>query len=355
MLSKHIDIVEIELTSKCNARCPGCARTKFGKTRPDLLLDEITIEEFKNIFPPNFIKDKGFVFSGVLGDCIMAKDILPISQYLSDNKASWVNLTTNGGVRPKEFWKDLGKLSHDSDAIVTVTFSVDGHENTNHLYRVNVVWKKLWENMTAYSEAGGTGNWQYLIFEHNVNDLDVAKQSAKDLGFKFKTRLSTRNWRSWDSKSIKKINGHLKTITKTITSQSQLKEKYKHKELDRTKELTDRFHQFPHFKISKKESKSITCKFIHSKEMFIGYDKKVWPCCWFHTGNTTDFWPQLKLISQKYGEDWNDASKHSLEEILNHEYYAKVLADSWNGTHKLNIPECFIKCGDKGSRWQIKE
>jgi hypothetical protein len=40
-------------------------------------------------------------------------------------------------------------------------------EDTNHLYRENVEWKKIMENARAFISAGGTAHWDMLIFDHN--------------------------------------------------------------------------------------------------------------------------------------------------------------------------------------------
>ena len=48
---KHI---HLEITNKCNSRCPGCARTHQGDTHPDLkpLLMEWSLDHMKNFFQP---------------------------------------------------------------------------------------------------------------------------------------------------------------------------------------------------------------------------------------------------------------------------------------------------------------
>ena len=43
-----------------------------------------------------------------------------------------------------------------------------------HLYRVNVKWKTVLRNMTAYAKTGGNCLWQYLVFDHNYNDIKEA-------------------------------------------------------------------------------------------------------------------------------------------------------------------------------------
>ena len=50
--------LHIELTNACNAACPMCTRfhTNSPLIRPDLTIDQITIEKFKKYFPPEVIQ-----------------------------------------------------------------------------------------------------------------------------------------------------------------------------------------------------------------------------------------------------------------------------------------------------------
>ena len=58
--------IELEITSDCNAACPGCARTIH---RDLLQVTSFSLEDLKRIFPtPNHIANKQFKFCGVLGD-----------------------------------------------------------------------------------------------------------------------------------------------------------------------------------------------------------------------------------------------------------------------------------------------
>ena len=45
-------------------------------------------------------------------------------------------------------------------------FSVDGLEETNHLYRQGVKWEHVERNMKAFINAGGRARWDYLIFQN---------------------------------------------------------------------------------------------------------------------------------------------------------------------------------------------
>ena len=72
-------------------------------------------------------------------------------------------------------------------------FSIDGLEDTNHIYRRNVSWKKVMNNVQAYIQAGGSAHWDMLIFNHNQHQVDAAKQLADSLGFTwFRAKVSKR-------------------------------------------------------------------------------------------------------------------------------------------------------------------
>ena len=83
---KFADIraVHLELTSKCQAKCPMCPRRiNGGVMNPFVELEEISLEEFKAWFPVSFIKQLSSLFMcGNLGDHIIAKDCLEIFKYL---------------------------------------------------------------------------------------------------------------------------------------------------------------------------------------------------------------------------------------------------------------------------------
>ena len=64
-----------------------------------------------------------------------------------------------------------------------IIFGIDGLEDTNHIYRKNVRWKKLKDNYTTYIQHGGTASWQFIIFEHNKHQEDIARNRSKQEGF----------------------------------------------------------------------------------------------------------------------------------------------------------------------------
>ena len=52
----NIRQVHLELTDKCNAACPQCARSDHGgQVNPNLPLTELSLADVKKIFPSQFV------------------------------------------------------------------------------------------------------------------------------------------------------------------------------------------------------------------------------------------------------------------------------------------------------------
>ena len=335
---------EIEITSKCNARCPGCSRTLDGDTHPDLQMLEITLPEFKHIFPPEYIRERHFGFSGVYGDPGMARDILSICEYLLEHDAHQVYLDTNGGMQTESFWYSMGKISEFYDQRLCTVFNVDGFVDTNHLYRVNVNWQKLLANMTSYAQTKGRALWQYIEFDHNSHDIDNARQLASSLNFEFRLRKSARNYVPWTT-TVKQ-----KATTKTYqVSTSNL-----HTEAQKKHNIYNTVGNLKTVKFD-----DINCRLIHQRQAYVSHDQKLWPCCWFgdmYHDNIREAEGRAKLLQLEalYGTEWNCLKHNSIDKILDHEYYKEVLADSWNTEHNLYISRCVVECGGHGSRRKIQ-
>ena len=99
-----IDSVHVEITSRCNAKCPMCSRTN----NPIILNNqsEISYADFVKFFPKDFIAQlKKIKFCGNYGDPAVAHDLIQIHEYvLEHNPTIMITLSTNGGVRNVDFW-----------------------------------------------------------------------------------------------------------------------------------------------------------------------------------------------------------------------------------------------------------
>ena len=177
--------LHIELSNYCNAACPVCPRYFYHSENlhPAIKLNQITLEVFKKYFPDCIISNlKQITFCGSTGDPMTAKDILPILQYIYEvNSTCDIFITTNGGLRSEQFWNDIGAFLCNKPH--KLTFSIDGLEDTNHIYRRNVNWDVLIRNIKAFISSGGIAEWDFLIFNHNEHQISEAQSLSRSLGF----------------------------------------------------------------------------------------------------------------------------------------------------------------------------
>jgi MoaA/NifB/PqqE/SkfB family radical SAM enzyme len=176
------DIVEahVEVTTRCNAACPQCPRNYSGGPINEAMPEaELSLEQVRQIFDPAFVRQLRHLYlCGNYGDPAVAADTLEILAHLRGvSRALRLGLHTNGGVRPKEWWRRLAGV------VDYCRFSIDGLEDTNHLYRRHTVWARIMENARSFIAAGGWAAWDFIVFRHNQHQVQAAKRLSAEMGF----------------------------------------------------------------------------------------------------------------------------------------------------------------------------
>lgn len=185
-------ILHLEPTDVCNLACPLCAREidyEFNKDTPH----HITVNQIKNIISEEFIKNLDKMFMcGNYGDPAAGKHTLELAKYFrSINPSITLGINTSGSLRNADWWSELARIFNQPRDYVV--FSIDGLEDTNHVYRVNSNWDKIITNVKAFIQSGGLAHWDMLVYKHNEHQVDQAEQLAKELGFKwFRAKVSRR-------------------------------------------------------------------------------------------------------------------------------------------------------------------
>ena len=175
--------IHMELTNACNAACPMCVRFHNNSplTRPDLEIGQITLELFKKYIPNDILTQINLImFCGVHGDPGVARDTYEICKHIAETSPNTnIMMNSNGGMRTPSWWSKMGKLFSKKKHWL-MTFSIDGLENSNHLYRRNVEWNKLEANVKAFTQHNPRSAWDFLIFAHNEHQLEEAKARCKE-------------------------------------------------------------------------------------------------------------------------------------------------------------------------------
>ena len=395
--SNNLMQMHIELTNLCNAACPMCVRfyNNSPHTRPDLEFGQITIDKFKKYFPPEIIRKCNLIlFCGVHGDPCIAKDMYEICEYIYEcSETTAVRVNTNGGMRKSDWWAKLGALFAKrkkglADDFWEIIFSIDGLEDTNHLYRRNVEWSALMENVKAFVNAGGGASWDYLIFKHNEHQIQEAKLFSAQIGFRefipkkalgvsydvenkltIMPVLNKEGELDYTIESpVNPENRNLPNADGTIPlmywpfkvdEYRKLKDDKETIRLNYNNKADDIYTDAIHTEnFDEQDSCSIVCKSktpMGGKEIFVDNFGRVMPCCYIGThlnGKYNDF-ASLQLFNHmnKYGWDHFSLDIHKLEEILDDGHLDKVFADSWSKDSVKNgkLAYCANTCGKKSA------
>ena len=188
----NIKILHLESTDSCNAACPLCLRetdSTFNKQGNH----HLTVDKIRETICPDFIKNLDKMFMcGNYGDPAAGKHTLDIFRYFrSVNPGITLGMNTNGSLRTTSWWEELSSIfTGDRDYVV---WSIDGLEDTNHIYRVNTSWGKIMENSAAFISTGGNAQWDMIAFLHNEHQVEDAEKMAIALGFSwFRVKVSKR-------------------------------------------------------------------------------------------------------------------------------------------------------------------
>lgn len=330
--------VELEITSDCNAACPGCARTL---NKESLQINSFTLQDLQRIFPVADYTGVEFKFCGVLGDPAMNVECIDMVEYLT-GLGGYCELSTNGGVQTAEWWERMGKISFKHPGLVHIHFCIDGHKETNHIYRVNTKWNVVERNIAAYAQTAPdhTATWIYIIFDHNEHELEIAKTHATVLGFDFATRTGMRNsYHNWIAQLGKKNQQQNKVITTTGFKEHSKKEV--------VKELDKFINEYKVKKVDKKKTNeilnTIVCKYIHENEIFIASDQTMWPCCFLWDSAFKNREGIIDKLNQ-FEPNWNSLKYHSIDQISQHIWFKELLAASWDPEHELHFTRCIKTC-----------
>jgi MoaA/NifB/PqqE/SkfB family radical SAM enzyme len=309
----QITDIHLELTSKCQARCPMCPRRiNGGLLNPLFDPTEIDLETFKQWFDIPFIKKLNSLFMcGNLGDPIIAHDCLEIFQYLrKTNPTMRLSMHTNGSARNKTWWQELAVVD------VKVTFGIDGLEDTHELYRIGTDFDKIIDNAHDFIQAGGTAEWHMLVFKHNEHQIENCRKLSEDLGFK---KFIVKHTSRFKDNKFNVLDESGKTVN--ILYPTELSTAF-----------TSQVQSIVPFEIQ--------CKASKYKQLYVGASGTVSPCCWL------DF--SWQLPNQDNRINYMDAvgkfpnlNNNTLEEIFGSGYF-KQIEDTWAVNPLI---ECSKQCG----------
>lgn len=325
MQLNELNLLEFELSSKCNAACPQCPRVD-PLVFPDksfLATDnEISLQNVKDWIPKETLDSINVAkFMGSFSDPCIARDFFPIVEYLRKNTHAEIHVHTNGSLRKPEWWYELGKIIGKRGYVM---FGIDGLADTHSIYRINTSYEKVIENAKAFIAGGGRAIWQFIVFKHNQHQLEECRSLSQELGFDDFTVLGSNRFQ--DETSIQE------TSKGDILETSNVVE---HVTVEKTWNKTDDLE--------------IECLSDKVKWIMIDWNGNVFPCCFTMNwnrdiGDGSEFW-QKEILKGNLKS--NNLHHTPLKDILLH---VEGLYQSIKNGQKFRVckAQC-SKCVDKTS------
>ena len=392
MYNGEIKRVHVELSDKCNAECPICPRSHYGGiVHPNIKNIQLGLDYFK-LLGEDFIKNVEFwLFCGTRGDPMANTEIVEIIEYIySINPKTQMNINTNGSLGSAKQFRRISEIFGEMrGGHAKIVFSVDGWEDTNHIYRKNVKWEKVMRNMKAYLEGPGLAQWDYLIFNHNKHQIPLVQRFCDENNI----YLELKEPAGFDYSNLpelKTIPVHNRTDGKFLyeifpdtTSEGysnirhvlteQRSEKLKKNTWGVENSQTNRFYnrdiiakssEYKKHPITQRMGIStmyqdyawlkeyrdldVDCQATRMDELFIDCDGMFLPCCfiggnWFAGDNQlSDMVGDTSVLFPS--ETWTP------KDILNTEFFQKTLPDGMTGQLDDPVGHC-VKCVQTCGKW----
>lgn len=308
VLIDSITRLQLELTDKCNSRCPMCTR----QFMTDLNTREMSFTDFKLFFPQNFLSHlTNLLICGNFGEPTLCTDLFKILEYVH-----WINpylvirLHTNGGTGEPWFWYRLSRFFLRCAEGSEVVFGIDGLEDTNHLYRIGVDWTTLMQNVGSYLNGQGPAVWSFIPFKHNQHQFQTIKHLAKDLGFLRVDIQQTRRFEQWN---VDFLDYYIRDgITKHTLEPADSEYFLRKKKTKSTKGCEDK------------------CLLHHKHEVYVDSWGNVHPCCWFASFPRGTFPPERSLYVS------------SIDSILEQPFFNRDLKDTWDNVLSVCHRKCWV-------------
>jgi MoaA/NifB/PqqE/SkfB family radical SAM enzyme len=339
MYPKNITDIHIELTDKCQASCPMCARNySGGAERPFVGKNDISLNDFKSWFSPDFLSGiKNFYACGNYGDPIIAKDCLEIFQYVRQHTDGRLSIHTNGSARSTKWWENLAKAISGNHE---VTFGIDGFAESHILYRRGTDWNKIIENATAFINAGGVATVDCLVFKHNETAIEEFTAEMLKIGFKSVNVKSTGRFYDMTQFPVLSTTGETEYYLEPVERQEYKKINFLKlddlsNDINLWQDIVDRTEILP--------------KCIQKKEIYVDARGTVYPCCWI--GSDMIEQPlavalPIHDLRNKFVENTKSTFKNFNDLNLNLTTITEILnSDAWNVLNSNEKPwTCSKNC-----------
>lgn len=339
--------LQVEISAVCQAGCIDCNRWRpqggFDNWQPGQPTEwqlNSTYPHLNKYYQTNdwlthlekFSSIKHLQLIGNMGDPMTHPYIIEVCAIIKKTFPNCkIDMSTNGGIGSVDNFEKLAEMN------VEITFAIDGLQDTNHIYRRGVEWKKVEQRFKTFINAGGRAQWQWVDFPHTRHQIETARQLSQQWGF--------------DVFDVKSRFTHDPKFDQSIIDASKqpvnLKSRHREESLSKSQLEQDYQSALDEFQNYFVEPKCVDVPNTdyHHPCPHLNVDGTLWPCCYtanipFHASPHVRNWWQS--VTKHFPIGWNSLFNHTPIEILNSEWWQTVLPSSWQSNTNL---VCLHHCG----------
>jgi len=369
--------ITIEVTSNCQAKCPGCIRHKVFNPDTDKVSAppknwNLPVDVHNKLIDSIADEVKYITYDGSFGDSPFHPDFLELIEYSAKtlkgtgyrNGLADMTISTNGSYKTVAFWKKLGEILNEHlPGRHHVMFDLDGTDKeTQVMYRVGTNYDTIIKNAEAFVSGGGCAVWKMIPFDFNEELEEKAKMLAEKHGFqKFQRNRIQRVEQKAVKIALSEKMNKLERMKEEDEDLQNISEELIEKNLKKARNLVKDIPINTNLTVEQnldnaRETTGITCIWGSNNRYQISHDGSVWRCCWMNSNYQykTEYdaggrenWLRF---TKKYNEGWNNLHSHSFRDIISHEFFTKDLEDSFSNGYdddvnpKLKV--CTTRCSN---------
>ena len=175
--------INLDITHRCTLQCQRCNRAIFAARGQKVPGEDMTMNNFKKVI--DYFEE--IYFCGQISDPIFHPKFIDFLKLLKGRKTV---VHTAASHKPEKWYKEAFEANTDA----YWTFGIDGLPKDSHKYRINQDGEKIFKMACLAAKIVDKVKWQYIVFSYNENNIEEARQMAKDNNIIFEVQKSSRFW-----------------------------------------------------------------------------------------------------------------------------------------------------------------
>lgn len=348
-----IKYLDWDISSVCNAGCIDCVRwlwdSEQGEYHPNGHHPHYNQLYSLSAFADHIQQFDNLAYIQLLGNVgdPMAHNHIDRLVDLCDihHPHARIEINTNGSIGAPQAWHRLIERVRPIRDRVLMVFSIDGLADTNHIYRRGCEWSRITERIQWWRQHDLRTEWKMIDFPYNAHQRETARTLAQDWGFESFTVFPRQTEDpEFDQRILDQSDKPMLKQLWREPYQADWQETYQ-------QELSQLHTQNSQGIQPKCLSQLPDQQGMHHPNFQVNIDGTVWPCCWTSSLDSQKNQPLrnkwLEMLAQynkTLGEGWNSLHHRSLIEILESDWFAKDLAQSWRHNDRT-LSVCYQECG----------